>query len=66
MLSECLDKNLDLYITYIEAAGNDLSNMTSDKTTEIANYIASQVYDKCAVMKTMINHVNNVRAKRPN
>ncbi len=59
MLTRCITSKMDLYVDYVTAAGNGMSNISEEKIQEIATYIASEVNDKCPAMKIMINHVKS-------
>lgn len=59
MLTRCLTTKMELYVSYVEAAGNDMSKISGEKIQEMATYIASEVYGKCPAMKVMIAHVNS-------
>ena len=49
---------MDLYTSYIEATGFDVSKLTEEKLVEVTNYIASEVDSNCPRMKLLIIRVN--------
>ena len=57
MLSRCILKNGDLMTEYAESTGIDLSKDSNEKTQDLANSIAAEVFRKCAAMKTIIDRV---------